>query len=258
MDWFEALRTRIYRLKTVQFQEGMELNSREALRIFRAKGVEWLRHANTVQTVCTFFREGHLLARGVVHERDLSQTDQISDEKDRALGVWYDLFFDASDLHARFKQRNFYGPVLLNFDLALLEQDWVPFVWVTKRNPVYWTRDTPSDERWFSSIEELEAGYDPKEAGHHIVLRNVAGTVRLNPYLCELILDYTKRCRPGSDKTLSEEAAEAIVAAAVLGKVPKANMKKFYRPHSGPGCFCSVQYKDMKLSTALKFFSANG
>ena len=234
----------------------MELDSREALRIFRAKGVTWLRHANTVRTVCTFFKEGHLLARGVAHERGLAQTDQQTDRTDRELGIWYDLFFDASDVHARYNGRNFYGPVLLNFDLTLLEQDWLPLVWVTKLNPQHWRRDTPSSERWFSSIEELEKNYNPKDTGQHIVLRNVAGTVRLNPYLREVVVDWTTRCLPGRTESIAQQGFDAIVAASIAGGFPPGITTGLYRVHTSSVCRCATQYQEMKLNTALKFFGS--
>ncbi|WP_223654355.1 hypothetical protein [Hymenobacter psoromatis] len=235
----------------------MELKSTEALRVFREKGVEWLRHANTVRTVCTFFRSGRLLARGVIHEAGLDQTAQQSDRKDRALGVWYDLFFDASDMHELLNQRNIYGPVLLEFDLSLLEQDWLPFVWVTKTNPIHWDVDTPSNERWFTSIEELEAGYDPRDPGHHIVLRNVAGTVRLKPYLRTIIVDYTQRFPYGSAQTnYSKMAVASFLAAAKEGKVGASSIKLKYRDHSATACQCTAQYQspNMRLAVVREFF----
>lgn len=232
----------------------MELKSQEVLRVLRDKGVEWLRHANSVRTVCMFLRQGHLLARGVAHERGLDQTIQQSDAQDRALGVWYDLFFDAADIHRQYNKRNNYGPVLLEFDLILLEQDWLPFVWVAKSNPMYWEVDTPSDERWFTSINELEAGYNPDEPGHHIVLRNVAGTVRLTPYLHQVVLDKTLRFPYGSPHTnYSELAGNELIAAAKEGGINIPDVQWMYRKHA-QGCRCSEQYRVMRLNVLRKFF----
>jgi hypothetical protein len=236
---------------------AMELKSTEVLEVLREKGVKRLRHANTVRTVCTFFRRGRLLARGVIHEAGLDQTAQQSDRKDRELGVWYDLFFDASDMHELLNRRNIYGPVLLEFSLSLLRQDWLPFVWVTKTNPIYWDADTPSNERWFTSIEELETGYDPLEPGHHIVLRNVAGTVRLKSYLRRVIIDQTRRSPYGSAHTnYSEMAMQSILAAAEEGKVDTSPIKFNYRDHSTSRCQCTNQYitPQMSLKVARKFF----
>ncbi len=236
----------------------MELPSIEVLRVFREKGVPWLRHANTVRTTCTFLEHAHIMARGVVHERSLGQTAQRSDRGDRRLGIWYDLFFDAADIHVRYRRRNLYGPVLLNFDLVLLEQDWLPFVWVTKTNPIYWRTTTPHSQRWFSSIKELEADYDPQLVHQHIVLRNVAGTVRLNPYLREIIVDWTNIKRDGAEKTYAQEAAAAILAAAARGGVSLTNVVKNYRTierHTKPNCICFQEYSALEPSKLLQLFS---
>lgn len=233
----------------------MELKSTEVLRVLKDKGVTQLRHANTVRTVCMFLRQGHLLARGVAHERGLDQTLQQSDRDDRALGIWYDLFFDAVDLHEQFNGRNNYGPVLLDFSLSILERDWIPFVWVAKDNPVRWDVDTPSSDRWFTSIEELEADYNPNESGHHIVLRNIAGTLRLNTYLKRVTLDKTLRFPYGSAHTdYTEMAGASLLTAATEGGVDRTNIEWLYRKHDQTGCRCHEQYRVMRLNVIRKFF----
>jgi hypothetical protein len=197
----------------------MELPSKEVLALMKSKGVDYLYHANTVRTTCTFLRTGYLLARGIVHERGLDQTPQKSDAAhlDRALGIWYDLFFDSCDIQVRSGQHNEYGPVLC-FDLALLEQDWMPSIWVTKDNPIRWSPTTSAAKRWFTSIDELKKSYNRYTFAQHAVLRNVAGSIRLLPYLKAIILDNPERGLPRTPSVdIHSQAAGALQNALRAG-----------------------------------------
>lgn len=95
----------------------MELEAKKVAEILKLRGVTSLYHANTVQTACTFLRNGRLMARGVVEERGLIQTPQASDESDRKFGIWYDIFVDAFDIHETLLRRNAYSPALFVLDL---------------------------------------------------------------------------------------------------------------------------------------------
>jgi hypothetical protein len=237
----------------------MELKSTEVLEILKKKGVDALYHANTVSTCCTFLRDGHLLARGTVHERGLDQTDQRSDTSDRKLGIWYDIFFDAIDIHVQSGNRSYYGPIMLKFDLSLLEQDWLPNIWVSKSNPIDWDDSTPVQNRWFSSIEELDKHYQPTNFGHHLVVRNVGGSIRLNPYLKALIVDNTKRTIPVTasryDLDVVSASIEALRASARAGKLLGKGVSATIR-QCNTQCKCQTLYNNMTSSEFKKIFRA--
>jgi hypothetical protein len=230
----------------------MELSSKEVVALMRKKGVEYLYHANTVRTTCTFFRTGHLLARGIVHERGLDQTPQRSDNvaMDRALGIWYDLFFDSCDIHERSSSVNEYGPVLLCFDLALLEQDWAPMVWVTKDNPIRWNATTSAEARWFTSIDELKPRYSQYAFQQHIVLRNVGGSVRLLPYLKKVVLDNPRRHRKDfSNADLFSGAFGALKNALRAGDLLGKGIK--FQPRDSKSLYAAMDYERLH-----KFFDS--
>lgn len=73
----------------------MELNANEILEVLNEKGIETLHHANTVRTACTFLHQAHLMSRGIVDERGLAQTPQLTDEVDMKYALWYDVFWMA-------------------------------------------------------------------------------------------------------------------------------------------------------------------
>ncbi|MBH8567555.1 hypothetical protein KB206_01570 [Microvirga sp. STS02] len=237
----------------------MELKSTEVLRILRAQNVDALYHANTVSTCGTFLRDGHLLARGIVHERGLDQTDQKSDKIDRELGIWYDIFFDAVDIHVQSGRRSYYGPVMMKFDLSLLEQDWLPKVWVAKSNPIDWKADTPEEKRWFISIKELETSYSKTNFGHHIVLRNIGGSIRLNPYLKEIVLDNPHRTMEITQQRytldLVSSSIGAMRASARAGKLLNKGLDTVIRQCLG-SCKCASLYKGMTSTEFKKLFLA--
>jgi hypothetical protein len=82
------------------------MNGRDVYRVLQAKGVNTLHHANSVTTSCTFLRIGGLASRGYVEDRHLAQTPQYSDDGDKQLGLWYHVFTDGVDIHARARRRN--------------------------------------------------------------------------------------------------------------------------------------------------------
>src|SRR5690606_37273074 len=97
-------------------------------------GITHLYHANTVATSMTFIEQNGLLSRGAVEARQLFQTPQDSDEIDKAIDVWNDVFFDSDDLHGYFPRENRYGPVSFKFFVDLVLNENYHF-WVTKNNP---------------------------------------------------------------------------------------------------------------------------
>ncbi len=60
------------------------------------KNVNHLYHANSVATACTFLENGGLLSRGLVEKLNLYQTPQESNEQDKKMDVFNDIFLTRS------------------------------------------------------------------------------------------------------------------------------------------------------------------
>ena len=134
----------------------MKLDSKEIYKVLKKHDILFLYHANTVSTSCTYIEEGGLLSRGAVESKGLYQTDQSSDEDDKELDVWNDIFLDTADLHEWFKRDNHYGPVLFKFSIELLLNEDLPELWITENNPIYWDKDSKLEERYILSEEEFD------------------------------------------------------------------------------------------------------
>ena len=226
----------------------MELNAKLVLEVLKKKGVMSLYHANTVQTACSFLREGRLLSRGSMEERGLTQTSQQTDAKDKEVGVWNDIFLDSVDIHERSKKRNNYGPVLFHLELDFLREDWLGPVWITKCNPQNWHEDA-KDDWYFSSVEDLEKDYIKGKFDQMIVLRHVGGVLRLQPTLKEIVVDDPDL--PRADKIdLYSQAVGALLASARASDID--NVKITRRVCSN---VVKDQYGKMLDSTLLKFFA---
>jgi hypothetical protein len=167
----------------------MELDAKAVLQVLKEKKIEHFYHANTVQTSCIFLQHGRLLSRGTVDEKEIPQTSQKSDALDKKYGIWYDIFLDTVDIHARAKLRNLYGPVLFVFDLGVLEKNWLSTIWITKKNPSNWKDTDSSSDRYFQSVEEFGKTYKKGDFGSTFILRSAGGVLRLDPHLKEIIVD---------------------------------------------------------------------
>lgn len=137
----------------------MRLNNKELYNFFVAKNILVLYHANTVSTSLTYFEQNGLLSRGAVENLKLVQTTQSSDEADKILNVWNDVFLDSTDLHTFFSRQNHYGPILFEFDIELLKNEDYE-IWITKDNPIYWNTNSSDEEKYFQSVGELDKDWD--------------------------------------------------------------------------------------------------
>jgi len=137
----------------------MKLDNEELFNFFQSKDIQVLYHANTIQTSITYINQNGLLSRGAVENFGLNQTIQSSDEADKILNVWNDIFLDSTDLHTFFGRQNYYGPVLFEFDVALVRNPQYE-IWITKNNPIYWNADSTKEERYFQSVLELNDNWN--------------------------------------------------------------------------------------------------
>lgn len=167
----------------------MKLNAQKAWEILSDKGVEYLYHANSVMTACTYLSESALLSRGYVESHGLHQTPQSSDSIDKKYRIWNDVFLDTIDIHHRASRRNYYGPVLFVLDLDVLLHDPISTIWITRKNPTNWVPGETRSERYVSSIKKLRETFDPSDFGSMIVLREINGRLPFAGCLRRLIVD---------------------------------------------------------------------
>ncbi len=225
----------------------MELDSKSVMDVLRKLDIDTLHHANTIQTSCVFLQHGRLLSRGTVDEKGIEQTPQKSDGLDRRYGIWYDIFLDSVDIHARASSRNFYGPVLFRFNLDLLGEDWLPSVWITKKNPTEWKDGESAADRYYSSVEEFKAGYKKGSFASMFMLRHVGGLLRLTPHLRDIVLDDPQWDYQDTD--VYSQAVGALRASAWQGGLKSLDILKRQCPDA---CKCKKQYSDVLSDAEAK------
>lgn len=170
-----------------------DLNKLELYDILRAKGITHLHHANTVATSITFLNQKHLLSRKYVEDNNLFQTTQYTDEKDKKLGIFDDLFLDFIDIHKEWKKYNFYGPFLFVFDIEILKSDQVSAVRITKKNPSNWRHDETEENWYYSDLSKFNDNYVEENKrnniGSMLILKGLEGKLPLRPHLSKMVFD---------------------------------------------------------------------
>jgi hypothetical protein len=227
--------------------EQFFLSAKTIHSILKEKEVEYLFHANTVQTAMTFIRERALLSRGYIEVNNLTQTAQKSDVEDVKFGVWDDVFLDGLDLHTKYKQPNYYGPVLFRMKLDLLLSPSFPNVLVTKSNPMYWKDDTLLENKYYSDAEQIRTDYlTGKKLDSQIMftLRSPNKLIKFNKFLDAIGIDKPNiivNLRSGGQKNVGEYAYDKIVTTLKengLGQIPV-----LYRHEKGLNlCRCAIKY----------------
>ena len=166
----------------------MDIPSKHVLKALQEKGISEIHHSNSVATACQFLRSKSLMSRGTVERLGVKQTPQSSDAIDKRYGIWFDVFADSVDIHARAKRANAYGPVLFVVDSSILEKTITGRVWVTKINPTKWA-DKADKERWFQKKEELETGLVKGTFDQMLVFRHSGGELPFKSCLKKLVVD---------------------------------------------------------------------
>lgn len=170
-----------------------DLNPEELYKFLQKKNITHLFHANTVATSLLYLEHKNLLSRQYVEDHKLYQTSQYTDEKDKKLGIYDDIFLDIVDIHSYLSRPNFYGPFLFVFNVEILISGLIEAVRITKKNPSAWDPEGNTDEWYYSKIEDFEADYMQgdrvADVGKMIILRNVGGRLPLLPYCLKFMLD---------------------------------------------------------------------
>jgi hypothetical protein len=167
----------------------MELKTADVLSVLKNKKIKYLYHSNSVFTSCHFLKLGGLCSRGYLEQAGHKQTIQKSDQGDKSLGIWHDVFLDSRDIHEWTGCSNisFYGPVMFKFSISILEQ--AETVWISKSNPLFWRDTTTNKKRWFQDINEFENEYREGNLSQHIVIRCVGGFLPFKDHLKSVTID---------------------------------------------------------------------
>jgi hypothetical protein len=202
-------------------------------------------HANSVLTSSQFIRSKSLLSRGNTERLNLKQTDQNSDEIDKRYSVWFDVFVDSVDIHARASRANHYGPVLFVLDLGLIKRT-NGRIWVTKLNPTKWTGTQPS-ERWFQSKADLRENFVLGNFDHMIVFRHCGGALPFGNSLQEIVIDDPRLEVEGLDLYSVGIGALFLAMSDVSTSIPIRKRECVSQ------CRCRKTYKNSEAKTCELF-----
>lgn len=222
------------------------MTGQEVYEVLLDRGVNRLFHANSVRTSISQLRLGGLASRQKVEQSQLPQTIQISDNLDRSLGIWGDVFLDTVDIHHHISDRNKYGPVLFEMNVEiLLNLPAASSVLITRSNPTNWQPTTPDSERYFLDQPSLNTGLRVGEFGHMLVIRTPTGVIPFSDHLQRIVLDEPRLATGESNEHIAAKAA--LAAAAQHGNV-RVNV---VRRHCSP-CRCTSSYA--KKITRIPWF----
>ena len=227
----------------------MKLSTKHLHKHLVSNGVESVFHANSVYTSCHFLEHSALLSRGQIEDRCLCQTSQYTDGKDREVGVWHDVFVDSCDIHSRKNAKNSYGPVILEFDVSLINESCDGNVWVTRNNPADWEVGDKENSRWFSSSEEIFENFNVFTFAQMIVFRDCDGQVPFANHLRRILLDDPQRTDEDGNSVFDLAAATLAEFTAHCGiDVP------IEKRGCSPQCKCVSEYEVEDWRSIEKYF----
>lgn len=215
----------------------MKLDNKDLYDLLNSKGIHFLYHSNTVRTSRTFIEQGGLLSRGAVEAKELLQTPQSSDAIDKIFEVWNDVFLDTVDLHSYFSRQNYYGPVLFKITTNFLMETDVD-VWVTKDNPINWNRTMQIEEKYFSSVSELNDQWDsyPRQRKMTTIKNNTDPI--LFDYVEQVIIDNPGVMDPTTGKVFFNQAITDLKESLKINPP----FKNKFSTRICSGCFCRTNY----------------
>ena len=169
-----------------------------------SRGVHHLYHTNTVATSLSFLQNGGLLSRGLCNDMHLPQTEQYTDKLDQDYDIFYDIFFDSIEIQ-RITGISYYGPVLFEYNIDVLDIVNEGDIRVSKMNPQKWRKTSSENERYFNDYETLAFCYDPYDFGQHIMLKNQTKSLPFD-FLEKIVLSNPQQ----DENSLFESAKTAI------------------------------------------------
>lgn len=228
----------------------MEIPSKKVYEILKEKGVTSIHHANSVITACQFLRKQALMSRGTIDRLEMFQTAQKSDKTDRNYGIWFDVFADSVDIHKRASRANAYGPVLFELDIDIIRDAYTGRVWVTKSNPTKWSTRPRHDQRWFTSVSDLEDNFTYGTFDQMIVFRHCGGELPIKNHLNKIILDDPKLETTKYDVDYFSMAYGALMLAMTEGRISVSIEKR----RCGAGCSCVDDYQNEMVDPDKMFW----
>lgn len=230
----------------------MKLNNQDLYNFYKEKNINYLYHANTLGTSITYIQNNGILSRGSVEAQNLFQTPQSSDEKDKSVGVWDDVFIDSTDLHSYFNRQNHYGPILFEF-LTELILDVNYEIWITKDNPINWGEDTPDEEKYFSDVNELKEKWDKIPRQRKMTTIRWNNTPILFEYLNKIIIDDPRVILYKETKNEIHLFNEFTKKLKVI-ITNNAHLSNKFITRECTSCFCRINYLKEVSSYDLKRF----
>lgn len=215
-----------------------EFDGKAVFNVLKRQGVEYLYHANSVKTSLSHIALGGQASRLAVINAGLPQTSQITDDSDKALGVFNDVFFDFVDIHNRTSNRNKYGPVLFRWNLELL--NFLPenaTVLITKSNPSKWQNGDLPESRYFLTIEDLMENFSHGDFNQMLMIRLPSGLVKFDQNFLDILVDdpVELNCRPSSVHTrAAHDIGNSLTAMGINATVGTRNCRA--------NCLCTKEY----------------
>jgi hypothetical protein len=117
-----------------------------------------------------------------------------TDQKDKALGIYNNIFFDIKDLHNEFNKSNYYGPILFVYSTDVLDQ--FDDIEITQNNPCYWNNQMQDQEKYIQNFEDLEKNIHEGYFSRHSIMITNKDKVNFR-YLEKIIVD---RCNNRNTK----------------------------------------------------------
>lgn len=210
----------------------------EVYDVAQNKGMLHLFHANSLATSVSLLRLNSLASRKHVESFGLAQTGQYTDNHDKSLGVWNDVFLDTVDIHRRASRRNNYGPVLFVFDSRIIFS--ASSVQITKTNPSKWQINTPVEQRYFTSIAELAEDWHAGNFDQMITLQTPNGAIPLDRNFLSVIIDDPS---PGDRRDTYYIAAEEAIS--------KLTDRPITRRQCVSSCKCKENYQSNWITSKM-------
>lgn len=212
------------------------MNAPEVKECLLNAGVDHLYHANTVATAISFINHGGLISRETMEKMNLPQTEQQSDDLDKALGIYNDIFFDSVDIHKQANDINNYGPIVFVYSIDVLDQLSQYYIGVTYDNPIRWTVDMPTEKRYLQNKDDFFF-YQKGDFAQHITVRNIDIPISFK-YIEKIIIDY-----PGKEREKYFNNAINEISSAIC----KNNLNIPVEIRECPDfCGCKDKYKFFK------------
>lgn len=230
----------------------MKLDNIELHNQLLSKGVSHFFHANTVATSISFILAGGLMSRGDIERRSIFQTPQTSDSDDKRFDVWDDVFLDAEDLHTKFRRQNKYGPIMFQVSINFLISNDLD-VWVTRDNPIRWTDELNSEERYFQNVSELMLAWGSPSSQKRMITIRKPGSPVLFPFVDAIVYDYFDGSVFSDLGLHAGEVTEHSLFAATESF--RSLRSRVSRRDCKGNCFCAENYaKEISDLERARFF----